>query len=570
MTATTPARLLSSALVGAAVLAAGLTTATPAVAAPESVTVVGPDRQLTLTGRGFGHGRGMSQWGAYGAADAGRSWRQILSFYYPRAALRTQTDQQMRVWISRDHDGVTQVPAQPGLRVAVGNTVTALPTGPSYTAWRALASGRTVALQYRDAAGVWKPRRVAPATSVAFLAGDTVAVTMPGGQREEFPGRVSAVLQGTRVATIAVTTTERYLRGVVPNEMPASWHRDAVAAQSVAARTYASSYRARRRAAGSIWDVCDTVTCQVYRGTATSAADGTGRRVLDDARATAAIAATAGSVLTTPSGSFVHAEFSASNGGYTVDGGAFAQVAKPDPYDGRMKNPNSAWTRTVPTGLLEKEYRLGALKSLQVLARDSHGALGGRTESVRLVGTTRSVVVDGAAMRRVLGLRSEWFTITTTPAAVRTATTVPAGSTTLSAEWSGDRVTDRLRLASGRLYLEKGTSAGRFSTPVAVTGAPSALARLIGVGDVDGDRRADVIAVDRGNRLVVLRGTGRGSVASIVRHGGGWGAFRVISVRDVDRDGRVDLLASYPDGRRLLYAGTSKGVFVGRGPATGS
>ena len=33
-------------------------------------------------GRGYGHGVGMSQWGAHGMARAGRSYRDILAFYY--------------------------------------------------------------------------------------------------------------------------------------------------------------------------------------------------------------------------------------------------------------------------------------------------------------------------------------------------------------------------------------------------------------------------------------------------------------------------------------------------------
>ena len=39
---------------------------------------------VLLEGRGFGHGRGMSQYGAQSAAsDHGKTYRQILAFYYP-------------------------------------------------------------------------------------------------------------------------------------------------------------------------------------------------------------------------------------------------------------------------------------------------------------------------------------------------------------------------------------------------------------------------------------------------------------------------------------------------------
>ncbi len=38
---------------------------------------------IVINGRGYGHGRGMSQYGSYGwATTAGWSWQQILDFYY--------------------------------------------------------------------------------------------------------------------------------------------------------------------------------------------------------------------------------------------------------------------------------------------------------------------------------------------------------------------------------------------------------------------------------------------------------------------------------------------------------
>jgi stage II sporulation protein D len=44
---------------------------------------------LVLIGRGYGHGVGMCQWGAKGMAEQGKSYREILNFYYPDGELRT-------------------------------------------------------------------------------------------------------------------------------------------------------------------------------------------------------------------------------------------------------------------------------------------------------------------------------------------------------------------------------------------------------------------------------------------------------------------------------------------------
>ena len=42
---------------------------------------------VSVTTRGFGHGVGMSQYGANGAAKAGNSYKQILSHYFSGASL---------------------------------------------------------------------------------------------------------------------------------------------------------------------------------------------------------------------------------------------------------------------------------------------------------------------------------------------------------------------------------------------------------------------------------------------------------------------------------------------------
>ncbi|MFI2708118.1 hypothetical protein ACH5WX_11280, partial [Nocardioides sp. CER28] len=74
----TLAMVVATALLGPAALpgAASARTAEPAVAVPEGGA-------LHLTGHGYGHGRGMSQYGAEGAARQGLTSAQIIGFYYP-------------------------------------------------------------------------------------------------------------------------------------------------------------------------------------------------------------------------------------------------------------------------------------------------------------------------------------------------------------------------------------------------------------------------------------------------------------------------------------------------------
>ncbi len=67
------------------------------------------------------------------------------------------------------------------------------------------------------------------------------------------------------IAAINYLDSEEYLRGVVPREMPANWHQNALMAQAIAARTYALTSFTRRKW-GPQYDLVDTVMDQVYGG----------------------------------------------------------------------------------------------------------------------------------------------------------------------------------------------------------------------------------------------------------------------------------------------------------------
>jgi stage II sporulation protein D len=69
-------------------LAAAQVGATEAAISPDQVPVQLPPPSLLAIGRGFGHGVGMSQWGAHGLANQGQSYEQILRHYYRGAELR--------------------------------------------------------------------------------------------------------------------------------------------------------------------------------------------------------------------------------------------------------------------------------------------------------------------------------------------------------------------------------------------------------------------------------------------------------------------------------------------------
>ena len=362
-----------------------------------------------ISGAGYGHGWGMSQYGAYGAAGRGLSWQQIVRFYYPgtsRTLMRPRAT--IRVWVSADKDDELRVPAATGLRISdsLGHTRT-LPRGDRYTAWRLKRSGSHFALSYRNPSGSWTRYRPSlEATTWWFTRpGKLVTVQLPKGVRRELRGAVGLVKDGKGGRTVNRVYVEDYVRGVVPAEMPTSWAGHALRAQAVAARSYAVRLQARRKGAGG-YDVCDTTSCQVYRGYASTSK---GRRTLHETtRGNLAVRGTARTVLTYR-GSVAYTQFASSNGGSSAKGDFPYLVAKLDPYDGLVTSHR--WSRTLTAGRIGRAFpAVGSVRSVRVTKRNGVGRWGGRVVRMRIVGEDRTITVTGDQFRLKFGLRSTLFT----------------------------------------------------------------------------------------------------------------------------------------------------------------
>ena len=461
--ARTRTRVLGTALsaaVAAVLPALPVLPAAPAVAAPSAVVSAAveaaevyqvPDsRVLQVQGHGFGHGRGMSQWGSQGAATLGVSAATILSTYYPGSVGETRTSGSLRVALTRAGvegrrptaagaavDGryecdrtspsreiaclLEVLPAAGQTAQLAGAAPVALPTttaaGPVLR-WRVL----------NDDAGMHLQHLVGTAWTT-FAATATGPVTFDGPAREQavryasngavhvYRGTVSAVrVSGTRSVRVNTVPLEAYLRSVVPKESPASWLPAALQAQSVAARSYSMNARSVR--AGQAWEVCDSTSCQVYAGRSVTAPGG--RPVGQEAASTdAAITATAGQVRTY-GGRVLRTEFSASNGGWSTSGDVPWLQARADPWDGAVPHSSHSWSAELPASALETRFGLGRLDALAVLSRDGNGEWGGRVLDVELRGLDRAGVPTTVRTtgRDVLlaspvvgpgGLRSAWF-----------------------------------------------------------------------------------------------------------------------------------------------------------------
>jgi stage II sporulation protein D len=265
---------------------------------------------------------------------------------------------------------------------------------PQASRWRITpVSGGRSQVSYRTSS--WNVFRTLNGDAELFTPGAATTLVLPSGAKVGYRG----VLRSVKKDTVNVLPLDRYLQGVVPQEMPPLWEPEAVQAQSVAARTYAAYERAHPIAAH--YQICDTTSCQVYGGASA-----------EHPAATAAIRASRGEVLLYD-GAPAFTQFSASSGGWTSAGSAPYLVAKEDPYDGWSGNPHTSWQTVVSDGTVEKAFPgIGNLTRIQFAGRDGNGEWGGRVDTVTVTGSAGTKTVSGEDFRFLLGLRSEWVNLT--------------------------------------------------------------------------------------------------------------------------------------------------------------
>ncbi len=357
-----------------------------------------------VSGRGWGHGVGMSQYGALGFANEGRRYEEILAHFYPGTVLGPAPVARVRVLVAESKPTLTVSSKAPfRVRDAFGKTY-AVPAGP-------LELGPKLELTLN---GVPTPL----ADPIVFLPGRS-----PLELATVYRGRLEVAVSAKKLNAINVVGLEDYLAGVVPREMPAAWPAEALKAQAVAARSYALAHRV----AGKSFDLYADVRSQVYGGIAG-----------EDARATAAIKATVGQVLLYD-GKLVDALFHSTSGGRTIAAAeAFGTAV---PYLVGVEDPHSALSpvhRWGPTPVTDATIRKGLGIASPVLGLQLVRSASGRVRSATVTTAAGAKTVTAGALRSALGLRSTWITALASLSLTRPAGPVVYGrGVTLRADAKG-------------------------------------------------------------------------------------------------------------------------------------
>jgi stage II sporulation protein D len=361
-------------------LAAALVVAAPAAA----------DGTFQVDGGGDGHGIGMSQYGAYGYALHGKSYRFILGHYYQHTKLgTTNANQIIRVLLATGPASFSGATYAPHKRLNPNRTYSV----------QALADG-TLRLydQKGRKLGTFKAPLSVGGPGPLQLAGQ-------GSYRGWLEFRPAA---GGGVQTVNALHLEDYVRGVVSYEMPASWAREALKTQAVAARTYAITSTVN----GNGYQLYRDTRSQMYGGVAA-----------ETPSTDAAVAATRGQVVSYR-GRPAITYFGSSSGGHTesIEDAWPGSAPKPwlkgvsDPYDGVAHNPNHRWSHEMPVP--SATAKLGSLVKggLVGIAVSKHG-VSQRIVSAQVVGTRGRAPVTGPQLQGIFGLPSTPTAVTTVTAA---------------------------------------------------------------------------------------------------------------------------------------------------------
>jgi SpoIID/LytB domain protein len=370
-----------------------------------------PNPDVVLRGRGWGHSVGMSQYGAYAMARAGRSHSEILQHYYPGTSLHTYpADASRRVTVTGITGTLANAPVEavggPLEWFVCGGDGSCSPVGgaqqPAGARWQVISGGSAnpsrVTLCRAVQSGGTGARPSCPSGSTAYTGTGTLQLRL--SDRDTFPAAFAAPRSAARrIATggrqyaygwfnvrgdagnVRIDNTlpmEGYLRGLA--EVPSSWGgggggQHALEAQAIIARTYVL---ARGR------NTCATPACQVFNGYGKEL-EATG------ANWVAAVRDPADRILRHGDG-YAQTYYSSSHGGRTeasedswAYGGAVPYLRSvDDPWSLQAPNPMRAWSATATNAEFRRVTGTGLsrIQRVEVTSRTP----GGSPRSLRLTG----------------------------------------------------------------------------------------------------------------------------------------------------------------------------------------
>ena len=362
--------------------------------------------RFSIRGAGFGHGVGMSQYGAMGYASHGWDYRRILAHYYSGTGLGVLKEpRDVRVLLQ----STTGSAAFSGASRAGGRTLS--PARTYYARGRAGGQVQLLSASGRSLAVVAAPLR-ATGPGLLTLKGRAGNGRTDGSYRGalEFRGGTFG-----GVNAINALPVDEYVKGVIPLESPASWPIEALKAQAVAARTYALT----TSKGGDGFEHYPDTRSQVYGG---ASAEQPSTNLAADQ--------TAGQ-LVTYEGTPVPTYFFSTSGGRTEDVENTTLGTEPKPWLRSVEDDYDSVSPKHRWGPLRMSYASagaklrglvnGSFRGVKVIRRGSSP----RIVEAEVVGSRGRTRVDGATLRARFALNDTWAFFTS----IKTRPTPPPPAT---------------------------------------------------------------------------------------------------------------------------------------------
>jgi len=209
--------------------------------------------------------------------------------------------------------------------------------------------------------------------------------------QKRFPGKLNLFVLDSEVLVVNVLGIEKYLSSVVGSEMPTKWPIEALKAQAIASRTYALKQKGN-----NLFDIDSTQKNQVYNGLES--------RTYKTIRA---VKSTRSLVLTYKN-KLISALFHSSSGGMTENSqdvweNKYPYLSSVKDFD--KNNPKIRWQKKFSSNELTNLFpEIGGLRDMEIPDITSTG----RVKNVKLIGAYGSDQMSGVALRKRLGLNSNF------------------------------------------------------------------------------------------------------------------------------------------------------------------
>lgn len=375
-------------------------TAPASTSVPVYLAALPSSKTFTFSGRGWGHGVGMCQYGAYGQAKAGKKYNEILAYYYRGTKIsKVNTSVALKVEVSNNQSTV-KITASGGFDIY--NSDKKIATSSANKVWSVTqTSDEKFRLKDPDSdtigtysgSIVFKPK-----------SGSILKLVNNGRMYRGFLAVASADNSLTLSRVINHVMFQDYLYGMA--EVPYSWPLESLKTQVVAARSYA--YRKKLSPVHKLFHMWSDVRSQVYLGynqeTRSYAANW--KEAVNDTK----------DIVATYNGNIISTYYFSTCGGSTENSEDVWTAALPylraTKCNWCSSSPKYSWKFTYTVSEIQSKLNtstatkvLGSLSGLEI--RDRRGPR--RVSLVRIKGTSGIKDITGSQFRQALGLNSTWF-----------------------------------------------------------------------------------------------------------------------------------------------------------------